>query len=183
MLWQILRGLWGGISRNSPGNGAAEGARRSRAPGRHRAGCETVYMWWRVAAAVAVAVLALWVLLALALWIARPGARDLKQALRLLPDVLRLVSRLARDRTIARRTRAWLWALLAYLALPIDLIPDFVPVIGYADDAIILILVLRVVVHRVGAEPLRRNWLGTADGLATVTALAGLPLDSGRSTN
>jgi uncharacterized membrane protein YkvA (DUF1232 family) len=58
--------------------------------------------------------------------------------------------------------------LLAYLAIPIDLVPDFVPVLGYADDAIIVSLMLRSVVRRAGAPVLRRHWPGTDDGLAHV---------------
>lgn len=131
-------------------------------------------MWWRVALAVAAALILLWSILAVALWMLRPEARDIKQTLRLMPDVLRLATRLARDRTLALSTRLWLWGLLAYLALPIDLIPDFIPVIGYADDAIILILVLRMVARTVGAGVIRNHWPGTSDGYETICALTGL---------
>lgn len=56
-----------------------------------------------------------------------------REALRLLPDVLRLLPRLAADRSLPRGVRVRLALLLAYLASPIDLVPDFIPVIGYAD--------------------------------------------------
>ena len=62
-------------------------------------------------------------------------------------------------RTIPRRTRALVWLLLAYLAVPIDIVPDFIPVIGYADDAIITSLVLRHVLRRAGHDKLR--WSNT----------------------
>jgi uncharacterized membrane protein YkvA (DUF1232 family) len=70
-----------------------------------------------------------------------------------------------------------LWFLFAYLALPIDLIPDFIPIVGYADDAIIVCLVLRSVVRRAGPEAVRRNWPGTPDGLRVLWRVAGLPGD------
>jgi uncharacterized membrane protein YkvA (DUF1232 family) len=68
-----------------------------------------------------------------------------------------------------------LWLLFAYLAMPIDLVPDFLPVIGYADDAIIVAAALRSVVRRAGPEALREHWPGTEDGLAVLWRVAGLP--------
>jgi uncharacterized membrane protein YkvA (DUF1232 family) len=66
--------------------------------------------------------------------VARPTGDLLQQALRLLPDLLRLLRRLAGDRSLPRGVRVRLWLLLAYLAVPIDVIPDVIPVLGYADD-------------------------------------------------
>lgn len=63
---------------------------------------------------------------------------------------------------------------MAYLALPIDLIPDFIPVLGYADDAIVVVAVLRSVVCRVGIEPLRAHWPGTPGGFSALCRLARL---------
>ncbi len=117
---------------------------------------------------------AVWLLLVCALLLVRPKGPSLTEAVRLLPDLLRLLPRLARDHTLPRGVRVGLWLLLGYLAFPIDLIPDFVPVLGYADDAIIVAAVLRSVVRRAGPEPLARHWPGTPDGLAAVTRLAGL---------
>jgi uncharacterized membrane protein YkvA (DUF1232 family) len=67
-----------------------------------------------------------------------------------------------------------LWLLLGYLALPIDLVPDFIPVIGYADDAVIVVLALRSVTRRAGPEALERHWPGTPEGLAAIRRLARL---------
>ena len=127
---------------------------------------------WSLLLAVACGVALLWVGLVLALWVARPDAVRLKELLRLLPDLLRLLARLARDRSLPRGVRVRLWLLLGYLALPIDLVPDVIPVIGYADDAVVVALALRSVVRRAGPEALERNWPGTADGLAAVLRLA-----------
>jgi uncharacterized membrane protein YkvA (DUF1232 family) len=68
------------------------------------------------------------------------------------------------------------WLLLGYLAIPIDLVPDFVPVLGYADDAIVVSLVLRSVLRRAGGAVVRRHWPGTDDGLAALGRLTGLQL-------
>jgi len=65
--------------------------------------------------------------------------------------------------------------LLGYLASPVDLVPDFIPVIGYADDAVIVALVLRSVTRRAGPEALARHWPGSPEGLALIGRLAGLP--------
>jgi uncharacterized membrane protein YkvA (DUF1232 family) len=111
-----------------------------------------------------------------ALLMVRPKGKLLGEALRLLPDLLRLLRRLAGDSDVPRAARVRLWLLLGYLATPIDLVPDFVPVLGYADDAIIVSLVLRSVVRRAGAPVVRRHWLGTDTGLAALARLTGLQL-------
>lgn len=92
---------------------------------------------------VAGGLVSIWLALVVALSLSKPDDIGLGAAMRLLPDVLRLVKRLAGDRTLPSGVRVRLALLLAYLALPIDLIPDFIPVLGYADDAIIVVLVLR----------------------------------------
>jgi uncharacterized membrane protein YkvA (DUF1232 family) len=127
---------------------------------------------WGLLLAVAGGLALLWLALVLALWVARPDARRLSELLRLLPDLLRLLARLARDRSLPRGVRVRLWLLLGYLTLPVDLVPDFIPVIGYADDAVVVALALRSVVRRAGPEALERNWPGTPDGLAAVLRLA-----------
>ena len=109
-----------------------------------------------------------WLVLMAVLWATRPDDLRLRELLRLLPDVLRLVHRLAGDGTLPRGVRVRLWLLLGYLALPIDLVPDFVPVLGHADDAIVVALVLRSVVRHAGAAAIDRHWPGTPDGLAAL---------------
>ncbi|WP_241668393.1 YkvA family protein [Pedococcus bigeumensis] len=130
--------------------------------------------WWSLAAAVGGGLVLLWVTLVAALWVVRPDDLRLREALRLLPDVVRLLRRLAVDSAVPRGARVRLWLLLAYLASPIDVVPDFLPVIGYADDAILVAVVLRSVTRRAGAEALERHWPGTPQGLEAVRTLAGL---------
>jgi uncharacterized membrane protein YkvA (DUF1232 family) len=129
---------------------------------------------WTVATGLAVAVLAVWLVLVGALIAVRLTRLALRDAVRLLPDVLRLLRRLATDRGLPRGVRVRIWLLLAYLALPIDLIPDLLPVIGYADDAIVTLLVLRSVARRAGARVIEERWPGTPDGLTTLQRLTGL---------
>ena len=114
-----------------------------------------------------------WLLLIAALWRLRPDEIGARETLRLLPDVLRLLRRLAADRSLPRGVRWRLWALLGYLLLPIDLVPDFIPVIGYADDAVVVVLALRSVIRRAGVGAVERHWPGTPAGLAVVLRLCG----------
>src|SRR6185436_17085204 len=125
-------------------------------------------MFWPLVIGIAVALLVAWGVLVLSLVLARPKGSLVQEAMRLLPDTLRLLRRLATDRTLPRGVRVRLWLLFVYLAVPVDIIPDFIPIIGYADDAIIVCLVLRSVVRRAGADAVRRNWPGTEDGLAAL---------------
>jgi len=131
--------------------------------------------WWlETLIGVAVALLVAWAALVVALVVARPKGALLGEAMRLLPDLLRLLRRLAADRTLPRGVRVRLGLLMVYLAVPIDLIPDFVPVLGYADDAILVTLVLRSVVRRAGLDAVRERWPGTEDGFAALCRLTRL---------
>jgi uncharacterized membrane protein YkvA (DUF1232 family) len=87
---------------------------------------------------------------------------------------VRLLRRLAADPTLPRGVRVRIWLVLAYLAVPVDIIPDFLPVVGYADDAIVVALGLRAAVRRSGPEALRRHWPGSPEGLAALHRLAGI---------
>jgi uncharacterized membrane protein YkvA (DUF1232 family) len=136
--------------------------------------------WWQVPLGIAAGLVLLWLVLLVVLWRGKPDETRVRDALRLLPDLIRLLRRLATDPALPRRVRFRLIALLAYLALPIDLVPDFIPVVGYADDAIITALALRSVVRGAGPEALARHWPGTPEGLATLHRLAGIsPPDPG----
>jgi uncharacterized membrane protein YkvA (DUF1232 family) len=124
--------------------------------------------WWDALIGAVVALAATWVALMVALVIVRPRGGALREAVRLLPDVLRLVRRLAADKDLPRGVRVRLALLLAYLAFPLDVIPDFIPVLGYADDAIITIAVLRSVIRAAGVDAVRGHWPGTEDGFAVL---------------
>ncbi|GAA2229875.1 YkvA family protein [Streptomyces indiaensis] len=132
-------------------------------------------IWWSTALALVGGLMLLWLLALAALALVLPHGNLLTEAIRLLPELLRLIPRLARDHTLPRGVRVRLWLLLGYLAMPIDLVPDFIPVLGYADDAIVIAAVLRSVVRHAGPEALARHWPGTDDGLSAIRRLAGLP--------
>lgn len=130
--------------------------------------------WWTIPLGVVGGLVLIWGVLVAALWLTKPGEYDLREALRLLPDLIRLVKRMATDPETPRGVRVRLALLLVYLALPVDLIPDFVPVLGYADDAIIVALVMRSVTRSAGPGALAKHWPGTREGLNAVNRLCRL---------
>lgn len=117
--------------------------------------------------------LVLWLALIAVLWVTRPDELRLRDLVRLMPDVVRLVRRLAADRTLPGGVRVRLWLLLGYLVMPVDLVPDVIPVIGWADDAVVVALTLRSVICVAGLEALDRHWPGTPDGLAALLRVTG----------
>lgn len=131
--------------------------------------------WWSIPFSIVGGVVLLWIPLMVMLWIGKPDDLGIRDSARLLPDLVRLIKRLATDPGMPRGVRVRLAVLLGYLAIPIDLIPDFIPVIGYADDAIIVALVLRSVTRAAGPAALDEHWPGTPEGLAAVRRLCRLP--------
>ena len=120
---------------------------------------------------IAVAVIGLYILLVLALAIA--GRRMQARALAgFVPDCLILLRRLIGDPRIPRSRKFVLLFGVAYLAMPIDLIPDFLPVIGQIDDAIVLALMLRYLLRSGGSELIQEHWPGPATSLDLVLRLA-----------
>ena len=106
-------------------------------------------------------------------WLVICGRReDARAFATFIPDSIVLVTRLARDPRVPRRHKLLLIALVAYLSLPFDLVPDFIPVAGQLDDAIIVALVLRHFV-RAGGEPMIRElWPGPEQSLGLILRLA-----------
>ena len=117
--------------------------------------------------------LAAWALLVVILWLVRPRGVGWADALRVVPDVLRLARSLIADSTTPLPVRLALIGLLAWLLNPIDLVPEFVPVIGPLDDVVVAILVLRYVRRRLGTDELRRRWPGTDAGFAILGRVMG----------
>lgn len=129
-------------------------------------------MWWQTVLGIAIGLTVFWAALIVILWRARPDQALLREALSLVPDLLRLLRRLAADRDVPRGVRVRIWLLLALLLSPIDLVPDFVPVLGYADDAIVTVIALRSIMRKAGPEVVARHWPGSARGLRAVYRLA-----------
>jgi uncharacterized membrane protein YkvA (DUF1232 family) len=90
-----------------------------------------------------------------------------------LPDCLLLVRGLLRDRRVPRRHKVLLAALLGYLALPFDLVPDFIPVAGQLDDLLVVVWVVRRLLRGAGPEIVREHWRGPEQSLQLILRLAG----------
>jgi uncharacterized membrane protein YkvA (DUF1232 family) len=128
---------------------------------------------WRTVAVVVASVLAVWAVLIGLLWMFRPRDVGLGELLRVIPDVLRLVRRLLGDPAVPLRVKVALSILLAWLISPIDLIPEFIPILGPLDDVVVAVLILRYVRRKVGLEGLRSRWPGTPDGFALLSRIIG----------
>jgi uncharacterized membrane protein YkvA (DUF1232 family) len=121
--------------------------------------------------ALVAAVLGVWLVMLAVLWAVRPRDADVGQIVRIVPDLVRLGRNLLADRTVPRSVRLALVGLLAWLLNPIDLVPEFIPVLGPLDDVIVAVLVLRFVGRRLGQAELRRRWPGTDDGFERIGRL------------
>lgn len=132
-------------------------------------------MWWQTLSGVLAGMLLLWLAMLAFLSHAQRDLQraTLRQALRLIPDVVRLLRRLVADPTVPRGVRLRLILLLAYLLAPIDLVPDFIPVLGHADDAVVVAIALRSAIRRAGPDALAHHWPGTPEGLTVLIRLAG----------
>ena len=89
-----------------------------------------------------------------------------------IPDCLVLLRRLIGDERIPRRRKLALVALVVYLSIPIDLVPDFIPVVGQLDDVIIAALALRYALRSGGPDLLTQHWPGPDQSLQAVMRLA-----------
>jgi uncharacterized membrane protein YkvA (DUF1232 family) len=128
--------------------------------------------WWGWAG-VSLAILAL-VYAAFVLWLVVVGRRhDARALARFIPDCVVLISRLAREPRVPRRRKLLLLAVLGYLVVPVDLIPDFIPVAGQLDDALIVALVLRSLIKSGGAQLVTELWPGPESSLRLILAIAG----------
>lgn len=89
----------------------------------------------------------------------------LTEYLFLLPDFFILLSRLAVDKRVPQKHKLKIAGVIAYLIMPIDIIPDFIPVIGYMDDLVMVVLGLNLILNDVDAQVLQDNWSGEGEVL------------------
>lgn len=128
--------------------------------------------WWLWLALVVGIFALVWLALVVALLIV--GRRGEARALAgFIPDCIVLVSRLMTDQRVPRRRKLLLAALIGYLALPFDLVPDFIPVAGQLDDVLIVALVLRRFLRSGGDQLVRQHWPGPEQSLRLVLRVAG----------
>jgi uncharacterized membrane protein YkvA (DUF1232 family) len=121
---------------------------------------------------VGLALVAVYVLLVGGLALA--GRRsDARAVAGFVPDCIVLFQRLLGDSRMPRRYRAVVLALLGYLALPFDVIPDFIPVAGQLDDAVVVVLALRAILRGGGIEMIEEHWPGPRSSLSLILKLAG----------
>ncbi len=123
--------------------------------------------------AIVLGLVAVWVLLILVFWAFRPRNVSARELWQLIPDVLRLLRSVIGDGSVPLDVRAVLVGLLLWIVSPIDLIPEFIPVLGPLDDVVVAIVALRYLRRRLGVEELRRRWVGTDDGFALLVRVIG----------
>jgi len=123
--------------------------------------------------AIVVGLVALWAALILLFWLLRPKDVALRELVRVVPDLLRLLKDVITDRAAPLDVRFVLVGLAAWIVSPIDLIPEFIPVIGPLDDVVVAVIALRYTRRRMGAAALRKRWRGTPEGFELVARVIG----------
>ena len=96
------------------------------------------------------------------------GRRLIQDAVLIVPNIVKLVGRLLADPRVPRRSKIALGAAAAYVASPIDLIPDIIPVVGWADDILFLLLAIDGLITRTGPEIVEEHWDGPVDLLKLI---------------
>lgn len=128
-------------------------------------------MWRYLVTALVVSIL---LYLGFVLYLFARGRReDARAWAGFIPDCIILFKRLLGDKQLGRRPRVVLLLLIGYLALPIDLVPDFIPIAGQADDAIFVALALRYALRFVPPSRLASHWPGPDSSLQVILRLAG----------
>lgn len=97
----------------------------------------------------------------------------MKEAVLALPNLVKLVYRLMRDQRIPLKSKAILGAILGYMVVPIDVVPDFIPVVGQADDVLLLAYAVRHIIEVAGTEIVLEYWDGSQDVLELVGQITG----------
>jgi uncharacterized membrane protein YkvA (DUF1232 family) len=115
----------------------------------------------------------LWAALLVLFWVLRPRDVPARELVRVVPDLLRLLRSLVTDRSTPLDVRIVLVGLMAWIISPIDLIPEFIPVLGPLDDVVVAIVALRYTRRRMGIDALRGRWPGTPAGFALLSRVVG----------
>jgi uncharacterized membrane protein YkvA (DUF1232 family) len=121
----------------------------------------------------ALGLVALWLLLLAVFWVLRPRDVPVREVIRVIPDILRLLRALISDPTVPLDARIVVVGLIAWILSPIDLIPEFIPGLGPLDDVIVAIVALRYVRRRIGIDGISARWPGSDDGLRLLVRVIG----------
>jgi uncharacterized membrane protein YkvA (DUF1232 family) len=130
-------------------------------------------MDWTPIIGIVAALVAFWIAMLVIFWLLRPKGVPIGEIIRVIPDVLRLLRSLITDRKVPLDVRVVLVGLVAWIISPIDLIPEFIPVLGPLDDVVVAVVAMRYVRRRVGVADLNDRWTGTPEGFALLTRLIG----------
>jgi hypothetical protein len=122
---------------------------------------------------IGIGLVVVWAVLLALFWFLRPRDVSVRELLGTIPDILRLIRSVIGDRSAPLGVRLVLIGLLAWIVSPIDLIPDFIPVLGPIDDVVVAIVAMRYVRRRLGAENLRGRWTGTPESFALLLRVIG----------
>lgn len=122
---------------------------------------------------ILIGLVAAWIVVLVALVVFRPKGVPLRELIRVVPDVIRLLKSVIGDRRVPIDVRAVLAFLLVWIISPIDLIPEFVPILGPLDDVVVAAVALRYTRRRLGSADLRRRWTGSEEGFALLVRLIG----------
>ena len=122
---------------------------------------------------VLVGLVILWAALLALFWFLRPKGVPVRELLGVVPDLVRMLRDIVRDPATPVDVRLVLVGLLVWIVSPIDLIPEFIPVIGPLDDVLVAVVALRYVRRRIGVEAMRVRWRGSDEGFAVLGRVAG----------
>jgi len=126
-----------------------------------------------VVAGILIGLVVLWATIIVVLWLLRPRDVAARELVGVIPDLLRLLRSIITDRAAPLDVRVILIGLVAWIISPIDLIPEFIPVLGPLDDVVVAVLAMRYTRRRMGIEDLRARWAGSDEGFALVTRVIG----------
>jgi uncharacterized membrane protein YkvA (DUF1232 family) len=127
----------------------------------------------RLILGIVVGIAVLWAVVLVLFWFLRPKGVSVREVVRIVPDVVRMLRDIFRDPASPLDVRLVLIGLLAWIVSPIDLIPEFIPMLGPIDDAVVAVVALRYVRRRVGVAAMRARWPGSDDGFALLGRVVG----------
>ncbi len=122
---------------------------------------------------IALGLLVVWVALVALFWVFRPRGVSVRELVGVIPDLVRMLRSIVADPSSPTDVRVVLVGLLIWILSPIDLIPEFIPVVGPLDDVLVAVVALRYVRRRVGVDEMRSRWPGSDQGFALLVRVVG----------